>query len=153
MTLKPRTAYTFVIDEQSFTFTSGDGEDHTPPATPELQGVDYSAGSACGPRRAWSLQLAGGDDAEFVLAQLSSSDELADAAGVAHVRSPTFATATCGTNFEPPEGSSFPMAVQVMDLAGNLSGLSTTRQVSGCATTPGLTVFLMLAWLIRRARG
>lgn len=150
--LAPRTDYIFTVDERPVTFTTGDGEDHVAPATPELERVDYVASSVCGPHRAWTLHFTGDDDAALVFAQTANSDDVADAVGVARAATPTLVASSCSSNFAPPEGTSFPLAVQVMDLAGNVSGLSSSRQASGCSTAPGLAVVLAALWLRRRNR-
>lgn len=150
--LAPRTVYVFTVAERPMTFTTGDGEDHVAPATPALERIDFAASSTCGPRRAWTLHFTSDDDAALVFAQTANSDEVADAAGVTQAASAMLTEATCGSNFTPPEGTSFSLAVQAMDLAGNLSGLSSSRQASGCSTTPSLAVVLAALWLRRRNR-
>jgi hypothetical protein len=61
----------------------------------------------------------------------------------------------CRTNFTPPKGS-FPVSLQVVDLAGNVSTISTSKQASSCAAAPELFAVLALLSLRRRfssARG
>lgn len=164
--LEPMTQYRFIADDVVVNFTTGAGEDHEAPGAVQFQSVKYresgtESNGSCGVSKGWALQFTGGDDAQtpreqlLVFAQTSSSDELADATGVVRANDAELSVSMCRTNFTPPKGS-FPLSLQVVDLAGNASVLSTSKQASSCATAPGLLGVLALLWLRRRfssARG
>lgn len=151
-----------LISVTSSEFTTGAVEDHDVPAKPELRNASYEyfpAEDSCGDRRLWTLQLAGGDDATtereqmIILVHGQTSSSPADAIGVTSFSNPTLDTGLCSTNFSPPEGDSFALGVQVMDLAGNVSEISAGRPIraTSCSAAPGgMFALLGLALFSRR---
>ncbi len=137
------------------TFTTGLAPDTQPPQTPLLKQVVFNKSENACVGSSWSLSMEGGDDETtprdqlLVLVQLQHSNEPADAVTMVSRGNPTFGP--CG--FAQPEGNWFPVAVQVMDLAGNFSELSEERRAPTCSVAPGgMLGVLALAALRRRRR-
>lgn len=148
--LDANTAYELETTAQSgmaITFTTGSNEDHDVPTKAELKSAAYSANASddsCGGRESWVLRVEGGDDATtardelLLLVHGETSTSPTDAIGVSPLSDPKLTTAFCSTNFDPPEGDSFTLGIQVMDLAGNVSEVSSGRPVrASCAALPG----------------
>ncbi len=139
-------------------FTTGTQEDHEAPTQPKLGASAFKATSSwnsCGDTRTWDLAVTGGEDASEVvlLMHSSGSTEPTQAIGATSLVEAQLRTGLCSPNFKAPDGSSFPLAVQAMDLAGNVSEVSTTRTERGCTSAPGGALLgLGLALFKRRRR-
>lgn len=152
--LEAQTQYTMNTLLGDIHFTTGAGEDLVAPEAPMLKAVEHaSVIGGCG-QEWWDLALEGGsDDATprdelLLFVQTSASDELADASYVTTVSNPSLAR-LCG--FTPPKGDSFPVTIQVMDRAGNLSTFSETRRAPACSVSlTGALSILSLALLRSR---
>ena len=142
-------------------FTTGHLEDHDTPAKPELKSASYKytpSQDTCGDRRLWTLRIEGGDDATTAKDQLiilvhgEASTDPTQAIGVTTFGTPELDTGICATNFDPPDGDSFALGLQVMDLAGNVSEVSNGRPIrASCAAVPGeLFAVLGLLFFARR---
>lgn len=157
--LEVNTKYQLSSASGSSAFTTGHLEDHDTPAKPELKSASYTAAdNGCGARRLWTLRIEGGDDATSAKDQLiilvhgESSTDPTQAIGVTTFGTPELDTGVCSTNFDPPSGESFALGLQVMDLAGNVSEVSSGRPIrASCATMPGeLFAVLGLLFFVRR---
>lgn len=146
------------------TFTTGATEDHDVPTKAELKSAAFSERDnmdSCGGSKTWVMRVEGGDDATTPREQLlllvhgAASTSPNDAIGATTLSSPQLQTTFCNTNFDPPEGSPFTLGVQVMDLAGNVSEVSTGHSIraNSCAAMPGgALIALALALASRRRR-
>jgi hypothetical protein len=150
--LEAQTQYTMSVLDGDISFTTGDGEDLVAPEAPVLKSVKRQSTIGFCASEWWNLELEGGsDDAtprdELVLfVQTSESDELADASYVTTMKSPMIP----GWCFKPPKGASFPVTIQVMDRAGNLSGSSNMKRAPACSVSLGGTMCLLAVGLLRR---
>ncbi len=151
--LEPQTQYTMNTLLGPTQFTTGDGEDLTAPEALQVNSVKYKARPGECSAEWWDVELAGGsDDATprdelLLFVQTSGSDELADASYVTTMKDPAL-RALCG--FTHPKGDSFPVAIQVMDRAGNVSGVSNTERAPACSVSLGATMSLLALSLLRR---
>lgn len=143
-------------------FTTSAHEDHDVPSRPELKSASYQvADYGCGERRLWTLRVEGGDDVTTARDQLlllvhgEASTEPTQAIGVTWFDSLELDTGVCSANFDPPGGDGFTLGVQVLDLAGNVSEVSTGRPIraSGCAAAPAGALAALGLLLLRRRSG
>ncbi|MGV3624823.1 MAG: hypothetical protein ACO1OB_28645 [Archangium sp.] len=159
--LEADTQYELSDGEHAAKFTTGHVEDHDTPGKPELKSAAYAftsgGDSTCGDRRLWTLRIEGGDDATtekeqlIILVHGQEATDPSSAIGATTFGSPTLDTALCSTNFDPPEGDSFALGLQVMDLAGNVSEVSNGRPVrASCASVPAELLALLGLLLLRR---
>ena len=153
--LEAQTQYTMTTLLGDIHFTTGTGEDLVAPEAPVLKAATHaSVIGGCG-QEWWDLSLEGGsDDATprdelLLFVQTSASDELADASYVTTMNSPLL-SALCG--FTPPRGDSFPVTIQVMDRAGNLSPLSNMKRAPACSVSLSGTLIILSLALLRRPR-
>ncbi len=154
--LSPSTIYRFEVASLSSRFTTGAGDDVTAPAKATLEGATYTSagGASCGTSRNWALSLTGGDDdltarEDVVVLVRAQSDEIL---GATLLGAPTLRTGLCSPNFKAPEGAELPLRVEVMDLAGNLSGPGASTQVPGCSMAPAGALVLLAVTLFRRRK-
>lgn len=154
--LAPSTRYeVWESGERLSTFTTGLSADTQPPQTPVLKQVIFNKSENACVSSSWTLSMEGGDDETtpqeqlLVLVQLQNSNEPADAITVVSRGNPVLGPCS----FSPPEGNWFPVRVQVMDLAGNISALSEEQRAPTCSVAPGgVLVVLALSTLRRRRR-
>lgn len=155
--LEPNTQYMVRTGETTTSsFTTGAGEDTVAPGQPTLASSTYEylpADSNCGDAKRWRLSITGGDDdstpRDELLVLVHDGTTLVGATELSDPRLYVFA---CGTNFAPPSGSPMNLSVQVMDLAGNLSELSSSQQVRACSTGPGGVLMVLAVLFMRRRR-
>ncbi|MGV3624824.1 MAG: Ig-like domain-containing protein [Archangium sp.] len=150
--LESNTDYTFTLAERAFSFRTGEGEDTSPPTKPSFAGATFEytpPSGTCGDAKRWVLDITGGDD------DWSARDDLivlvhdTSPIGATQLSEPRLSASLCRTNFAPPDGSPVSLSVQVMDLAGNVSELSSTQSVRTCSVAPG-GVFALLALMVAR---
>lgn len=155
-TLDANTAYTLISGERVVTsFTTGAGEDHEPPSKPTLVNSTYEFspdGRSCGDSKRWTLDITGGDDDVSPREDLIVLVHETAPIGATTLANPTLGVFLCRTNFVQPSGSPMLLSVQVMDLAGNVSELSSTQQVRACSIAPGGAALMLLASLLLRRR-
>lgn len=142
--LAPNTEYTVEFsDLRPQRFTTGSNEDADAPVLPTLDIETLKFDQ-------WRLNF--DDELEpSVVVLLRRGDDVIGA-----VSSIDRFTASAGGNFTPPEGESFDLGVQLMDLAGNVSEISVVRDVkarpAGCSSAPAGSLLMLVAVFLRRRR-
>jgi hypothetical protein len=156
--LDPKTEYVLSTLTSPIGFTTGETDDHVAPRAPVLTKVTHNRPKTnpCGVSESWVLEVEElSDDSTpgqqlLIFVQTNRSNEPADARFVTTL-SNLLLSRSCG-DFTPPEGDSFPVAVQVMDLAGNISELSEEKRAPACSASLGGAMWVLAISLLRSRR-
>ncbi|MGV3624825.1 MAG: Ig-like domain-containing protein [Archangium sp.] len=157
--LEANTTYTFMGPQFPYTFTTGDREDHDAPATAQFDSATFESPGTPDSYRKWRLQLITSDATsrnDQLLVLVRDAKKPGVIIGATDATQPTLDVEICGNNFAPPEGSTFALDLQVMDLAGNVSELSRASDIeaskSGCSAAPGAVLLVLASLVFRRRR-
>ncbi|MBL8915285.1 MAG: hypothetical protein JNM17_31565 [Archangium sp.] len=157
--LAPRTTYRLLNSEgaELESFTTTDGPDNTPPAPRALSKTTREATSGpCGDFESVTLELEPGEQNEptalLVFTGETNTSRALEGDARAFTIDSRLVNSACETNFPLLTTPNVAIAVRTIDVAGNVSELSTAKQAKsgGCSSSAELLIILAVAVFRRR---